>query len=377
MTLSFELVATDGRARCGTISTLHGPIETPVFMPVGTQATVKAMTPATLKSLGAAVILANTYHLYLRPGPDLIRKAGGLHQFMAWDGPLLTDSGGFQVFSLAKIRKIEAEGVRFQSHIDGSTHFLTPELAIQIQQALGSDIMMSFDECPALPATKASIEKSMDRSLQWEYRSLQAIKPGDNLFSILQGGSFPGLRRQGLECLLAFEQQLGQTHQGFAGHAIGGLSVGEPTELMYEIVNEIEPMMPQTKPRYLMGVGTPENLVTCVGLGMDMFDCVMPTRNARNGMLFTAKGDLKLKQARYATDLYPIDDTCTCYTCKNFTRAYLRHLFQCDEILSSILLTIHNLHYYLTLLSECRQNIRDGSFAPFQKRFFERRQQGF
>jgi len=372
----FQLEKQGVRERAGTVTTSHGSFQTPVFMPVGTAATVKGMTPQVLSDLSAQIILGNTYHLFLKPGHDLIKVAGGLHKFMGWDKPILTDSGGFQVFSLAKLRKIEEEGVRFQSHIDGSACYLTPEISIEVQEALGSDIMMCFDECPALPATRETIQKSLDLTINWEKRSLLAKKSENALFSIVQGGTFGDLRKQSMERILEIESDLKSDAKEFAGHAIGGLSVGEPNEEMYEMVSLLEPCMPKDKPRYLMGVGTPEDLVTCVSLGVDMFDCVMPTRNARNGHLFTRFGDIKIKQARFREDHSPIDDCCSCYTCQNFSRAYLRHLFVSHEILSSILNTIHNLHYYIDLLGQCRANVLAGTFAEFKKAFFDDRQRG-
>ncbi len=397
------------RARLGKISTAHGDIQTPVFMPVGTAATVKAMLPRDLRPLGAEIVLGNTYHLYLRPGHELIKRAGGLHKFMGWDGPILTDSGGFQVFSLAKIRKIEAGGVRFQSHIDGSSHFLTPEKSIEIQEALGADIIMSFDECPALPATRETLKKSMELTLDWEKRSLACKRPETALFAIVQGGTETDLRKECLERLIEMESpprrggvpppanaanyehardedgqcrnEDGLSHNedgrgnpaptGFAGYALGGLSVGEPPEEMYKTVAEIEPHMPVDKPRYLMGVGTPEDLITCIDLGIDMFDCVMPTRNARNGMLFTSFGEVKIKQEKYKEDLSPVDETCPCYLCANFSRAYLRHLFVANEILYSMLATIHNLQYYLGLLGSARRHLAGGTFAEFKANFLK------
>ena len=377
MTFSFEILKQAGagtRGRRGKIKTAHGDIQTPIFMPVGTAGTVKAMTPAVLKNdLNAQIILGNTYHLYLRPGHELIAKAGGLHKFMGWDRPILTDSGGFQVFSLSKLRKITDAGVQFQSHIDGSTHMLTPELSIAIQEALGSDIMMCFDECPPFPCSHTDMQKSLKITHAWEARSLAAKTRTDNaLFAIVQGGVYADLRRESLDALLAIEATSPQGLK-FNGFAVGGLSVGEPNADMYETIHEFEPHLPTDRPRYLMGVGTPEDLVTCVDLGIDMFDCVMPTRNARNGMLFTSIGDIKIKQARFTTDLGPIDQACTCYTCQNFSRAYLRHLFMANEILGSILNTIHNLHYYLTLLDDCRKALENSDFAAFKKNFFTKR----
>lgn len=353
------------RARCGTIHTPHGIVETPVFIPVGTQGTVKAITPAVLTELGSQIILGNTYHLFLRPGHELIKKAGGLHKFAGWNRTILTDSGGFQVFSLSKLRKVTEDGVKFQSHIDGNEFFMTPELSIEIQEALGADIVMSFDECPKLPATPETIKESMELSLKWEERCLKAKKPETALFSIVQGGTYHDLRRECFERIL----EIGD----FSGHAIGGLSVGETNEEMYEVVDRLTPIMPADKPRYLMGVGTPKDIVTCIDLGVDMFDCVLPTRNARNGHLFTQFGDIRIKQNQYTEDLRPLDETCTCYTCRNFSRAYLRHLFMSGEILSSVLNTIHNLHYYLGLLGACRLAIGQGRFDAFKKEFFENR----
>lgn len=364
------------RARLGKITTAHGEIPTPIFMPVGTAATVKGLTPATLKDLDAKIILGNTYHLFLRPGLELMQKAGGLHKFMAWDRPILTDSGGFQVFSLTGLRKITEDGVRFQSHIDGSTHFLTPETSIQMQEALGSDIMMCFDECPPHPCSQKDLEKSLALTLRWEARSLKAKTRTDtSLFAINQGGLHADLRKSHLQDLLEIAAK--STQAGgfdFAGYALGGFSVGEPIPQMYETLDLITNDFPTNKPRYLMGVGTPEDLVTCVDLGIDMFDCVMPTRNARNGMLFTQNGNIKIKQAQYKDDLRPLDESCACYTCQNFSRAYLRHLYQNNEILGSVLNTIHNLHYYLGLLGEIRESLRQGSFVNFKNDFFAKRQ---
>ncbi len=356
--------------RRGQLQTAHGVIETPVFMPVGTKGTVKAMTPLQLKEMGASIVLGNTYHLFLRPGHELIGRAGGLHKFMGWNGPILTDSGGFQVFSLSKLRKILPEGVRFQSPIDGDTHLLTPELSISIQETLGSDIMMAFDDCAPFPATRKQIITSMELTLDWEERSLAARKTDNALFAIVQGGTYNDLR---VQCLERLQEVSVKAPRPFDGYALGGLSVGEPNEVMYEIVSVIVPHMPKHFPRYLMGVGTPEDLVTCVGLGIDMFDCVMPTRNARNGMLFTHHGDINIKQAQYKEDFTPIDANCLCYTCQTFSRAYLRHLFLSDEILASILNTIHNLHYYLGLLDDCRRALSDGTFSQFQSQFFAQR----
>lgn len=373
-----QSIETSIAARSGQFTTAHGQVNTPVFMPVGTQGTVKATTPKQLKDeISAQIILGNTYHLFLRPGHELIKQAGGLHKFMGWDGPILTDSGGFQVFSLSKLRKMDADGVTFQSHIDGSTHRLTPEISIAVQQALGSDIMMAFDECPPYPCSHDDMQKSLKITHDWERRSLLAKSENSGaLFAIVQGGVYPDLRMESLEALLEIENDLKSTGKKFSGFAIGGLSVGEPNEMMYETIAKLEPHLPRDRPRYLMGVGTPEDLITCIGLGIDMFDCVMPTRNARNGMLFTSSGDIKIKQQRYRDDLTPPDADCACYTCRNFTRAYLRHLYMSDEILASVLNTIHNLHYYVGLVKNCRQSILNGHFAEFQKTFITNRTQG-
>jgi len=374
MSFSFTIekpAPTDTQARLGLVTTAHGKIRTPIFMPVGTAGTVKACTPETLKQLNAQIILGNTYHLYLRPGHSLIQRAGGLHQFMAWDRPILTDSGGFQVFSLTALRKITEEGVKFQSHIDGSSHFLTPELSIAIQESLGSDIMMCFDECPPHPCSEAELEKSLALTLKWEKRSLAAKTRHDtSLFAINQGGLSAPHRLKHLADLQDIAQKSVQSGGfDFQGYALGGFSVGEPIEKMYETLAQITQAFPHDKPRYLMGVGTPVDLVHCVDWGIDMFDCVMPTRNARNGMLFTTNGSIKIKQAQYREDFRPLDETCTCYTCQHFSRAYLRHLFIGDEILGSILNTIHNLHYYLTLLETIRESLQKGTFPNFKRDF--------
>lgn len=331
-------------------------------MPVGTQGTVKAMTPDMLYKLDAEIILGNTYHLYLRPGHELVKELGGLHKFIGWDRPILTDSGGFQVYSLGKLRKISEEGVRFQSHIDGAYHFLSPELSISIQEDLGADIIMCFDECPPYPATYDYVETSLDMTLRWAKRCKSAKKnAGSALFGIIQGGMFEDLRRRSAEATKEI---------GFDGYALGGLSVGETKPLMYDTVEATVPFMPEDKPRYLMGVGTPEDLVENVDRGIDMFDCVMPTRNARNGSLFTSSGKLVIKNSRYERDEKPVDESCSCYTCRNFSRAYLRHLFMAKEILSSTLNTIHNLHYYLNLMKEIRLAIEENRFAEYKKAFY-------
>ena len=349
---------TDGNARCGKIETRRGIVNTPVFMPVGTAATVKAMTPDALISLGAQIILSNTYHLHLRPGEELVKELGGLHSFMGWDGPILTDSGGYQVFSLAKLVKITEEGVQFASHIDGSRRMLTPEKAVRIQEDLGSDIMMCLDECVAYPSPRDYVEASVDRTGIWAEKSLKERKSDAALFGIVQGGMYPDLREKSVKGIIALP---------FDGFSIGGLSVGEGHDTMVSILEATVVHLPEGKPRYLMGVGTPADMVEAIARGVDMFDCVLPTRNARNGMLFTWKGKLSLKQARYRQDPNPPDASCTCYTCRNFSRAYLRHLFVSGEILSSILNTIHNLHFYLELMSDIRHSIREQNFNNLKK----------
>jgi len=362
----FDLLKQDGEARCGQIKTLRGIIETPVFMPVGTQATVKAMMPESLQELGAQIILANTYHLYLRPGHDLVRQLGGLHKFMHWSKPILTDSGGFQVFSLGDLRKIEEEGVSFQSHLDGSKHHLTPELSIEIQLALDSDIVMVFDECIPYPADRGYVAASTARSGRWAARCRKVLSAGGEkgLFGIVQGGMYEDLRRQSAEDLI---------NTGFEGYALGGLSVGEKAEVMYEVMEYSLPLLPQDKPRYVMGVGTPENLIEGIARGCDMFDCVMPTRNARNGVLFTSFGKLSIKQAQFRDDAQPLDPSCDCYVCRNYSRAYLRHLFQSNEILSSVLNTHHNLYYYQQLMAAARRSIASGNFKAFRDDFYRSR----
>jgi queuine tRNA-ribosyltransferase len=363
MSFSFQVLHNDDTtsARTGLLETLHGRVETPVFMPVGTQGTVKALRPDELRSSGAKIILGNTYHLYLRPGHETIRKLGGLHSFMNWPGPILTDSGGFQVFSLAKLRKIHHDGVMFQSHIDGSRHFLTPQKALEIQEALGADIMMCLDDCTAWPATPAQAEKSLGLTVSWARMSRQAkTNPDQALFGIIQGGTYPALRRQAVEQIVPI---------GFDGHALGGLSVGEPVKTMYDLTEEIAPLLPAGKPRYLMGVGTPEDIVHAVSCGMDMFDCVMPTRSARHGLLFTNKEKIVIKNARWREDHHPIDETCDCYTCKNYSRAYLRHLYMAGEILAMVLNTIHNIRHYMRLMEQIRAAISESRFAAFKKDF--------
>lgn len=368
--MQFDLVTTDGSARRGVLTLNHGVVQTPVFMPVGTYGTVKAMTPRMLKDIGAQICLGNTFHLWLRPGLDVVREFGGLHGFMGWDKPILTDSGGFQVFSLGAMRKISEEGVKFSSPIDGAKLFLTPEISMEIQHGLNSDIVMIFDECTPYPATESEAAKSMRLSLRWAQRSRdqhQQLENRNALFGIVQGGMYESLRDESLAGLDAL---------GFDGMAIGGLSVGEPKEEMARILAHTAPRLPVGKPRYLMGVGTPEDLVHGVGEGIDMFDCVMPTRNARNGHLFTRYGDVKIKNAAYKRDSRPLDESCSCYTCSNFSRAYLHHLFRAGEILGSMLNTVHNLHYYQTLMAEMRKAIEESGFSLFVSEFHTNRQRG-
>ncbi len=360
----FQLLHQDATssARCGLLTTAHGLIETPIFMPVGTNATVKAMRPADLMETGAQIILANTYHLYLRPGHRLVEQLGGLHRFMAWDGPILTDSGGFQVFSLAELRKITEEGVQFRSHIDGSRHLLTPELSIAIQQALGADVIMSFDECPPAEAERTYVERSLGLTTRWARRCKEAHRrPDQLLFGIVQGGRFPELRQRSAAELREI---------GFDGYALGGLSVGEAKPVMHAVMEACAPHLPADQPRYIMGIGAPEDLVEAVWRGYDMFDCVMPTRNARNGMLFTSRGRINIKAKQYEDDQGPLDQACGCQVCRTYSRAYLRHLFRSGEILSSILNTHHNIAYYLQLMSGMRQAIRCNRFDQFRTEFY-------
>jgi queuine tRNA-ribosyltransferase len=373
--VKFTLLKTDGHARRGRLELAHGVIETPIFMPVGTYGSVKAMSPDELREIDAQIILGNTFHLWLRPGLEVIRKFGGLHRFMAWDRPILTDSGGFQVFSLGAMRKITEEGVKFASPINGDRLFLSPEISMQIQRVLNADIVMQFDECTPYEmngeaVTREQAGQSMRMSLRWAKRSLDEFQREANtnaLFAIVQGGMYEDLRD---ESLSALEQM------DFNGVAIGGLSVGEPKEDMQRILQHTGPKLPAHKPHYLMGVGTPEDLVEGVANGIDMFDCVMPTRNARNGWLFTRFGDLKLRNARYKDEDLPVDESCDCYTCRNFSRAYLHHLHRAGEILGARLNTIHNLHYYLQLMREMRASIDGGQFQAFRVRFAADRARG-
>ena len=368
--MQFELVAQSGSARRGRLTLAHGAVDTPAFMPVGTYGTVKAMTPAGLAETGAQICLGNTFHLWLRPGLEVIAAHGGLHRFMGWNGPILTDSGGFQVFSLGALRKISEEGVRFASPIDGARLFLTPEESMRIQTVLDSDIAMIFDECTPHPATHAEAADSMRLSLRWARRSRDAFDALGNrnaLFGIVQGGMFEDLRDESLAELLQI---------GFSGYAIGGLSVGEPKEDMARIIGHTAPRLPRDRPRYLMGVGTPEDIVAAVMAGIDMFDCVMPTRNARNGWLFSRHGDLKIKNASRRHDTRPIDAGCDCYTCRNFSRAYLHHLHRTREILGSMLNTIHNLRYYQVLMTGMRDAIASGTFDAWVAQFHDDRSVG-
>jgi len=348
------------------MQTSHGEVRTPVFMPVGTQATVKTLSPEDLKCVGAEIILSNTYHLFLRPGHDLIREFGGLHRFMNWNRPILTDSGGFQVFSLADLRKVTDEGVTFQSHIDGGAkHVITPEYAVEIQEALGADIIMAFDECIPYPATRDYAREALERTLRWARRCREAKKDtGQALFGIVQGGMYPDLRRESARALVDI---------GFEGYAIGGLSVGETKPLMQEMIEATVPSLPADRPRYLMGVGTPEDLVEGVDRGIDMFDCVMPTRNARNGTFFTSEGKLAIRNSRYERDHGPLDPACACYTCRTFSRAYLRHLFNAGEVLALRLGTLHNLSFYIRLMKDIRKNLDEGSFPEFKRSFLASR----
>lgn len=365
--LDFAVLRTDRacRARRCSLTTGRGRIETPVFMPVGTRGTVKAMTPEELTEVGAQIVLANTYHLFIRPGHGLVERLGGLHRFMHWDGPLLTDSGGFQVYSLGELRKISEEGVRFRSPYDGAYHVITPESSIAIQEALGADIIMCFDDCPPYPAEHGYVERSMEMTTRWARRCREAHRrEGQALFGIVQGGMYPDLRERSAAALREI---------GFDGYALGGLSVGEEPERMYEIIEGAAPLLPEERPRYVMGIGRPEDLVEAVYRGVDMFDCVMPTRNARNGMLFTSFGRLNIRNSRYTEDDRPVDPACGCYVCRHYSRAYLRHLFQAGEILASRLNTWHNLHYYLDLMARARSAIEEDRYEEFRREFYQAR----
>lgn len=355
-------------ARLGIVHTPHGSFETPAFMPVGTQATVKTMAPEELKAMGAGIILSNTYHLWLRPGHEIIREAGGLHKFMNWDRPILTDSGGFQVFSLSKFRDIKEEGVHFRNHINGDKLFLSPEKAMEIQNALGPDIMMAFDECPPFPATHEYMMASVDRTTRWAERCLEAHqRPTDQaLFGIVQGGEFKDLRQQSARDLVSLD---------FPGYAIGGLSVGEPKDIMNRALEFTTPLLPENKPRYLMGVGSPDSLIDGAIRGIDMFDCVLPTRIARNGTLMTSQGRVVIKNAKFERDFGPLDPNCACYACKNYSRAYIRHLIRAGETFGIRLTSYHNLHFLLNLMEQIRQAIREDRLGDFREEFFE--QYGF
>lgn len=363
--MKFELISNDGSARRGRLNFARGEVETPAFMPVGTYGTVKAMTPEELEGMGAQIVLGNTFHLWLRPGTEVISAHGDLHDFMHWERPILTDSGGFQVFSLGAMRKISEEGVNFRSPVNGAKVFMGPEESMQIQRALGSDIVMIFDECTPYPASEREAHDSMELSLRWAARSKAAHADNPNaLFGIVQGGMYESLRTRSLNGL----QEL-----GFDGYAVGGLSVGEPAEDRLRVLDRMAEELPENKPHYLMGVGTPADIVEAVRRGIDMFDCVMPTRNARNGYLFVHDGIVKIKNAQYEKDTGPLDPQCDCYTCKNYSRAYLRHLFRCNEILASRLNTIHNLYFYQSLMRDIRQAIEQERFEAFRVDFYQRR----
>lgn len=364
MAVRYELIkeCKQSGARLGRLHTPHGTIETPIFMPVGTQATVKAMSPEELKEMGAQIILSNTYHLFLRPGHDIVREAGGLHSFMNWDRPILTDSGGFQVFSLSNLRNITEEGVSFRSHLNGEKLFLSPEKAMEIQNALGADIIMAFDECPPFPAEREYVKASTERTYRWLKRCIEAHqrKEDQALFGIVQGGMYKDLREESAKQLVELD---------LPGYAVGGLSVGEPKEMMYEVLSYTTPLLPKEKPRYLMGVGSPDALIQGAILGIDMFDCVLPTRIARNGTCMTSQGRLVIRNAKYARDFGPLDPNCDCYTCRNYSRAYLRHLIKADEIFGLRLTTYHNLYFLLNLMEQVRQAIREDRLLDFQREF--------
>jgi len=366
---SFRVTHADAGARRGVMTTAHGDVETPAFMPVGTQGAVKGVTHRDLESIGAEILLSNTYHLYLRPGDELVARHGGLHRFIGWNRPILTDSGGYQVFSLSDRRTIDEDGVRFRSHLDGSAHLLTPEKAVEIQANLGSDVAMILDECLALPATEQTTRASMERTLRWARRGRDRFRalasptnPGQAQFGIVQGGVVAGLRRESARATVDI---------GFEAYAIGGLSVGEPVDVMYDIVAHTTPELPADRPRYLMGTGTPVDLVESVARGIDLFDCVLPTRNARNGQLFTSRGKINIKNTKHAEDDGPVDPSCGCYTCRTCSRAYLRHLFVAGEINASTLNTLHNLHFYLDTLRRIRESVMFGRFDSFRREFHQ------
>lgn len=367
--IGFAVEATDGKARTGVISTPRGDIRTPAFMPVGTAATVKAMLPESVRATGADILLGNTYHLMLRPTAERIARLGGLHQFMNWDRPILTDSGGFQVMSLASLRKLTEEGVRFSSHIDGSKHMLSPERSMEIQKLLGSDIVMCFDECPALPATEAEVAKSMQLSMRWAQRSRDAFgdRPGHALFGIMQGGVTRDLREESARALIDI---------GFDGYAVGGLAVGEGQEAMFDVLNYAPGFLPEDKPRYLMGVGKPDDIVGAVERGIDMMDCVLPSRSGRTGQAWTRRGQINIKNARHQDDPRPLDADCSCPACRNYSRAYLHHVNKAGEIIASMLMTWHNLHYYQDLMQGLRDAITAGQLATFVADFHAKRAEG-
>ena len=362
--MEFQVLATDGRARYGKLKGTHGETETPCFMPVGTLGAVKGIPWDRISEMGYSLVLSNVYHLYLRPGIDIVEKAGGLHRFVNWNGLILTDSGGFQVFSLGKLMKITEDGIYFKSHIDGSEHFFSPELVVQFEEKMGVDIGMVLDECTPYPATYEYAKHSMERTVRWALRSVRARTTDKTaIFGIVQGGVYDDLRIKCVELLKDLP---------FEGFAIGGLSVGEPKEEMYRITELVAPLLPEEKPRYLMGVGKPEDIIKAVEAGVDMFDCVIPTRNARNGTLFTSRGKINIKSAKYKNDFSPPDPECDCYTCRNFTKAYLRHLYISKEINSAILNTIHNLHFYNNLMKRIREAIKSGKFQEFKEEFFSK-----
>ena len=364
MPVSFRILSRQGsgRARLGELRTEHGVVSTPAFMPVGTQGTVKAMEPRELTDLGAQIILGNTYHLFLRPGHETIRDLGGLHRFTAWPGAILTDSGGYQIFSLSALCQVEEEGVSFRSHLDGSSLSLTPESSVQVQAALGADITMALDVCPPHGASREGVTEAVDRTSRWAKRCLEAGAPGQTIFGIVQGGVFEDLRRRSVQEIATLD---------FPGYAIGGVSVGEPGAEVRRIVSLTADLLPTERPRYVMGMGTPEDLLDLVDMGVDMFDCVLPTRNARNGTLFTSQGKVSIKRAEHARDERPLDPECSCYTCATFSRAYLRHLFQAGEILAARLHTLHNLHFYLDLMRRVREAIQAGSFPALRRQVLE------
>lgn len=367
MAVKYELIkeCKQTKARLGKLHTPHGVIETPIFMPVGTKATVKTMTPEELKDMGAQIILSNTYHLYLRPGHKIVEEAGGLHRFMNWNKPILTDSGGFQVFSLGDLRTITEEGVEFRSHIDGSKHFISPEKSIEIQNSLGADIIMAFDECPPYPADREYVKKSLERTTRWAKRCIEAHKYPDKqaLFGIVQGGMYRDLREQSVKELLELD---------LPGYAVGGLSVGEPAELMYEVLDYTVPMLPKNKARYLMGVGSPDYLFEAVIRGIDMADCVLPTRIARNGTVMTSRGRVVIKNAKYKRDFSKLDPECDCYACRNYSKAYIRHLFKSDEILGARLATIHNLYFLIKLMENIREAIKEDRLLEYREEFYKK-----